>query len=185
MKQQLRNRTPLRTSSSESPFLARGFESLVMLSRAEKHRMNLSHFEISFAGIDGLSSLKLDRVCTFCGRRRTGASLEFCLLTTEESYWLFWFIAFLLFASCLALRQSTPVAPSTVNANAKKMIRTMRAPVSNSRTLRFPTFDSTKIMFASSMLVCGSKPLTSSNRFGIAALKAVTKKGLNSIKSST
>ena len=88
IKQQLRNLTPLRTSSSESPFFERGFDNLLILSSAEKHRMNLSHFEISLAGIAGFSSLKLDLVCTFCGRRRAGPSFEFDLLTTEDSYGL-------------------------------------------------------------------------------------------------
>ena len=47
MNMQLTTRTPFSTSSSESPFFARGFVSLLMLSNAEKQRMNLSHFEIS------------------------------------------------------------------------------------------------------------------------------------------
>ena len=86
IKQQLRNRTPFSTSSSESPFFARGFDNLLILSSAEKQRMNLSHFEISLAGNAGFSSLKLDRVWTFCGRRRGGTSFEFDLFGIDDSY---------------------------------------------------------------------------------------------------
>ena len=155
-------RIPLKTSSSQSPCLARGLLSLDRLSSNEKLLINLEQPVTSSEGPLLLPSPEPPPTKLAAAPCRSPYLLLSSLLSSF--YWL----------------HSMKVATNVVSEKKTIISTTMAETISYWVTLAFSTFGWTKSTSVSSTVGITAKPFTSASIDGRAELIAFVTKGLNS-----